>query len=217
MRRFSKTTLLVILLIVSVIATGTFSFQWWQVKGGLGKQIEQNENLAKQVNELQAEIDELQKEIEGLKIIANYTREVVLTTDKKEYSQGEIIKVSLRNNSDKSILYLDPKIGPCGSGPYWWGLQKFEKDSWQELRIIRPGGIKKTECRICLREYTPIEMFVREAQAGSEMFDNWNLKNCKGTTLSFIGSGNYRLTFTYGLSKDSWEEKIVYSNEFTIK
>lgn len=63
-----KTTLLSILLVVFLITAGVFAFQWWQVKGELGKQIEQNENLAKQVNKLQAEIDKLKKEVEELKV-----------------------------------------------------------------------------------------------------------------------------------------------------
>jgi len=67
MKNFSKTTWLTIILIIVFCVAGFFAFQWWQVKGELGKQIEKNENLARQVNALQTEIDKLKKEIEDLK------------------------------------------------------------------------------------------------------------------------------------------------------
>jgi len=68
MTNFSKTNWLTVFLIIFIIVAGFFTYQWWQTKGELVKKIEENENLTKQVNELQAEIDRLQKEIEKLKI-----------------------------------------------------------------------------------------------------------------------------------------------------
>lgn len=59
MINFSKTTLLSIFLIIFIILAGFFVYQWRQTKGELGKQIEENENLTKQVNELQKKIEEL--------------------------------------------------------------------------------------------------------------------------------------------------------------
>jgi hypothetical protein len=56
---FSKTTWLVIVLVIVFCVAGFFIYQWWQVKGELVKQIEQNENLIKQISELQKEIEEL--------------------------------------------------------------------------------------------------------------------------------------------------------------
>ncbi len=68
MINFSKTNWLTTLLAVLIVATGFFSYQWWQVKGELVKKIEENEVLKGEVNGLQIEIDRLQKEIEKLKI-----------------------------------------------------------------------------------------------------------------------------------------------------
>lgn len=59
MRKPSKTNFLILLLIASVVIAGFFTYQWWQVKGELAKQIEQNVSLTKQINELQKEIEEL--------------------------------------------------------------------------------------------------------------------------------------------------------------
>lgn len=69
MTNFSKTTTwLTVLVVIFIIVAESFAYQWWQTKGKLAKKIEENENLIKQVNELQAEIDRLQTEIEELKI-----------------------------------------------------------------------------------------------------------------------------------------------------
>jgi len=68
MINFTKTTYLVIVLVVVFLAAGFFAYQWWQVKGELAKQIEQNVDLTKEAEKLRAEIDKLQKEIERLKI-----------------------------------------------------------------------------------------------------------------------------------------------------
>ena len=67
MINFSKTTLLSILLIIFFLAAGFFAYQWWQIKGELARQIEQNENLKNQIAELEEEIDRLQREIKELK------------------------------------------------------------------------------------------------------------------------------------------------------
>ena len=81
MINFSKTTWLIIFLIVFVIIAGFFIFQWRQVKGELVKQIEQNENLIKQVNELQ-------KEVKGLKASEEKISEDK-STDWKTYRNEE--------------------------------------------------------------------------------------------------------------------------------
>jgi len=57
---FSKTTTwLILFLIIFFLIAGFFTYQWWQVRGKLGKRIEQNEGLRKRVGELQKEIGEL--------------------------------------------------------------------------------------------------------------------------------------------------------------
>ena len=67
MINFSKTNWLIIPFAILIVATGFFAYQWWQAKGKLAKKIEENENLIKQVNELQTEVSKLKKEIEELK------------------------------------------------------------------------------------------------------------------------------------------------------
>jgi len=59
MINFSKTTWLIIFFIIFIILAGFFAYQWWQVKGELGRKIEENENLTKEIENLQGEIEEL--------------------------------------------------------------------------------------------------------------------------------------------------------------
>lgn len=61
MTNFSKISWLDVILIVFLILAGVFAYQWWQTKGDLVKQIEENGSLTKQINELQKEIEELKK------------------------------------------------------------------------------------------------------------------------------------------------------------
>ena len=75
MVNFSKTTLLIILLAIFLIIASIFGYQWWQIKGELARQIEENENLKNQIAELEEEIDRLQKEIEELKTIEGKIRD----------------------------------------------------------------------------------------------------------------------------------------------
>lgn len=201
--------ILVSLLVFLIIVSGVFVYKWQQIQKELVKQVEQNTNLTKQ-------IDELQKEIEELKIIAG---EVTIVTDKTEYKQGEIAEIIVKNNLDKSIWYLNAEL--CGWNP-WLNLQRFEKGTWRKLEIQKPEDNGK--CMICVREYTPIEALIFELKSSSELVDRWILKNCETVsvigpklTLKLIEPGIYRFSFNYGLTKNTYTEKITYSNEFIIK
>lgn len=90
MRHFSKTSWLAMVIIVFIIIAGFFAFQWWQAKGELGKKIDENESLIKQIEKLQKEIEKLKvvkEETTGWKAYRNeeygyevkYPKEVILT------------------------------------------------------------------------------------------------------------------------------------------
>ena len=219
MINFSKTTLLSILLIIFFLAAGFFAYQWWQIKGELARQIEENENLKNQIAELQVVIDKLQKEIEELKatqgikdeMIVDKKEEVSITTDKTEYRQGEIVKITVRNNLDKSIWYTDFGVYP------WWKLEVRENKEWKSIKLLLPTLTKYGEECIAFPPPQSIEEVLKELKTNRGVTTAWNLRYCKDSTPSFIESGNYRLAFTYGLTTDSYAEKTVYSNEFIIK
>ncbi|PIP23810.1 MAG: hypothetical protein COX36_01295 [Candidatus Nealsonbacteria bacterium CG23_combo_of_CG06-09_8_20_14_all_38_19] len=97
MVNLSKINWLTIVLVIAICIAGIFVYQWWQVKGELARQIGQNENLMKQV-------DELQKEIKQLK-----TAEKKITEETAEWKtyrnekQGFEIKLPLVGEWDYDI------------------------------------------------------------------------------------------------------------------
>lgn len=73
---FSKTTTwLIILLVIFIIAAGFFAYQWWKTRGELLKQIEQNENLTRQVDEFKKEIEKLKAQKEEISKWKTYRNE----------------------------------------------------------------------------------------------------------------------------------------------
>ncbi len=62
---FKKQTILIIVLLIVLLCGVFFAYQWWQIKGELRRQIEQNTNLTKQVNDLQEEIKNLKSTERG--------------------------------------------------------------------------------------------------------------------------------------------------------
>lgn len=128
------------------------------------------------------------------------------------------MEITVRNNLDRAIWYLDAEIGGWN---LWWGLQKFEKDSWVEKDVHKPID---GECVIVVRERVLIEELIKELKANLERSDSWTLENCEEISpigpeieLKPLAPGAYRLFFKYGFSRDSWEEATVYSNEFIVK
>jgi len=216
MVNFSKTTLLIILLVIFLLAAGFFAYQWWQIKGELARQIEQNENLKNQ-------IAELQKEIEKLKI--SQPGEITITTDKTEYKQGEIIKITIRNNSDKPIFSRMNMF-------ITWNdlhLEKFKNGSWVEVDFWPPVFGHKGPCFGVLLPERPLG--VNKLESHSEFVQEWNQRECHniGEEPTLIEKGKYRLAFVYGTKAGNWaydpkyyhypikNPKLIYSNEFIIK
>lgn len=168
----SKTTWLVIVLVIALCATGVFIYQWWQTKGELAKQIEgkPEEEPA-----------------------------VTITTDKTEYEQGEEIEITIRNGLDKPIWYMEEGCPSC------CGLYKWEDNKWKSLGPIR----------FCIMYTWPYIPKPDKLRSGKEIEIKWNMK-MPGEE-EFIRSGIYKFSFSFGLTKDSHNEKIAYSNEFIIK
>lgn len=154
------------------------------------------------------------------------TPEVTISTDKNDYSKGEIINIVVKNGLDKSILYI-------GGGDRFWGIEYFKDDKWINPAYEEGGGFQLTEknmgdnCYIAFYErVSPSELIPR-----SIISSQWNQKICpfgiegpaEAKTVRYIESGKYRLIFDYGfeISDDDpfelSEFKMVYSNTFTIK
>lgn len=149
--------------------------------------------------------------------------EIIITTDKTEYEQGETVKITIRNGLDKSIF---GGFGHCGGLPFW-GLQKFDNGDWRDLDFSLPYSEKGKEvCDLILCEREePAEL-----KSGLTIEDRWHLTSiCKWpekpigvpkTEPKPIEEGAYRVRLIYGLNRrefDLLETKTIYSNEFMIK
>lgn len=152
--------------------------------------------------------------------------EVSIATDKAIYEQGEIIKIVVNNELDKSILY-------SGSGDRFQGIEYFEEDEWINPAYEEDGGFQLTEenmgdvCNIALYE----RAYPEELTSRSNLTTEWNQKICPFTEnpyiyksiVRYIESGKYRLVFHYGFEISGSDPfqilklETVYSNEFSIK
>lgn len=133
--------ILIIVILALFVVAGFFTYRWWQVKGELARQIEENENLTRQM-------DELQKEIEELKAVGKEAIDETADwkTYKSEYYQFEIkypsewkVEYGLHEWWDEDILH---------GGPGQVGFLKKEfssnvvfsigVDMWHDRPSIRP-------------------------------------------------------------------------------
>jgi len=126
-------------------------------------------------------------------------QKVTITTDKREYEQGEVIEIGVRNDLNKSIFY-ERSVG-CGLS--FWQMQKREDNNWRNITLDP----------VCL--WRTAGSLITELKPNEEITNTWDLTT--GIPGGFIGAGTYRFSFDYGFTQDSWNEKIIYSNEFTIK
>jgi hypothetical protein len=150
---------------------------------------------------------------------------IAISTDKNQYSEGEIIDIVVKNGLDKSVLY-------SRGGDRFWGIEYFKNNEWVDPGFEEGGGFQLTEeslgydCYMALYERMP--PITLESQ--SSLSAQWNQKICPfGTgspadprTVEYIGSGKYRLVFNYGFEISENDPyrisnfKKIYSNVFTI-
>lgn len=128
--------------------------------------------------------------------------DVSVVTDKTEYEQGETIKITIKNDLNKSIWYVK-KLCP----PSCCNLYKWENNEWKNLGDPMP----------CVQLTPPpsgksYHFEADELKPEENITKQWNMK----IATSFAESGKYRFSFYYGLSKESYTEKTIYSNEFRI-
>jgi hypothetical protein len=126
-------------------------------------------------------------------------KQIIIFTDKTEYKPGELVKITVRNGLGRSIWYNKETCSP-----FCVGLQKLENDKWKNINIAIEV-IFDLPIRASLLK--PNEEITRE----------WNMLIVENSKTEIAKSGKYRLSFSYGLSKDNFTEETIYSNEFTIE
>ena len=157
-----------------------------------------------------------------------YQKEISITTDKKEYAVGDIVKIVVRNGLDEPVW--GEFNSDCGGMPFW-GLQKLTDGDWVNLTVDMPflDG-KDFGCHLifCERTY-PVAL-----KPNSEIKDEWNITYFCNYVDEYghlldkpkvikIEEGTYRLVLTYGLKVSNEDRFIienintVYSNKFIVK
>ncbi len=135
-------------------------------------------------------------------------KEVMITTDKTEYEQGDTVKITVRNNLKESIWY--PKHIYCGAS--FWLLETCEGEEvpYYEICLWVAPDYRFTKLN-------PTEILEEE----------WDGKihDLREYKFRFAEPGCYRIVFpcSYSVNKkklyEDWGEhkETIYSNEFTIK
>jgi hypothetical protein len=113
---------------------------------------------------------------------------VSIATEKTEYEWGEIIKIIIRNNSEKLVSPLS-----CCN------LYKLENNEWKSLG------------NITLFFQTPISLI--ELKPGESSEGKLDILQYP----DLIESGKYKLSFNYRVIQENYSENTIYSNEFAIK
>lgn len=128
---------------------------------------------------------------------------VTVTTDKKEYNQGENIKITMKNNLKETIF------SHAGSGTPVFAIDHIERRisnrNWETLSARRKGVMYDIDA--------PRE--IKLGQSATFEWKPWLYKESSDELIQ-AGPGRYRLLLLYeDYLKTEW--KSVYSNEFTIK
>lgn len=144
---------------------------------------------------------------------------IVISTNKSSFDKGEIIKISVKNNLKEDIFYYYGSIGR--------DVKNYKDGIWQYVESGKnqiQSGMKKNvrdSCSLILYERAnPLGL-----KSGKYTYDEWNQQICDlgSNVVKYTESGQYRLSFTYGLKISSDDEyaiedaKTIYSDNFTIK
>lgn len=158
---------------------------------------------------------------------------IVMTTDKTQYTRGEVVKLKVTNSLDVPIWY----IGYSQQDLVFWEIERAQSNGWQDLTIRLPIiEDDRKVCRLILYEQ-PIGA-VTELKSYSDLLYEWDQQICQFETVAdpvepeIIERGKYRFAFRYSLvtvesddlESEPWkrpielgETKIIYSNEFTLE
>jgi hypothetical protein len=130
-------------------------------------------------------------------------QEVTVTTDKAEYEQGETVEITVRNSLNKSIWYVKET---CPSS--CCNLFRWENNEWRNLGDPMP----------CIYVALPPKGGPHFSQP-AELKPEGSISKQWDMTIGgkLAESVKYRFSFYYGLTKDSYTEKTIYSNGFAIK
>ncbi|MEM4702933.1 MAG: hypothetical protein QXP53_00375 [Candidatus Pacearchaeota archaeon] len=138
---------------------------------------------------------------------------ISVTTDKKEYKQGEDVKIKVKNNLNKPIFYVAERFA-CESKPYeiYFYLNYSEVDEltqWNQVIPYEP---------ICGAVEGAGEVIYKELAAHESINFIWNQKGWDDVRRELVQAdpGKYIILIRYKESKDTNGFRRAYSNEFFI-
>lgn len=186
------------------LVKGTFRLVNPTIGGGLVKLHGYAPFTTKKVDNLIKDVDQVIfiSDSECIPSTGFLRRQIIITTDKVEYEQGETVKITIRNSLDKPVWYLGDLCDPrcCG-------VERLKDDNWEPVEKI-----------LCILPERGFVISPQKLEAGKEFSQEWEqMKRVEYDTHTFVEPGEYRASFPYGLSESSYEENITYSSKFTIK
>ncbi len=141
-------------------------------------------------------------ETSGIKLIEEQptqtATQIVLDTDQTEYKQKDIINITLANNSNNTIQYIDWNTN-CQETAFTIGKKENNSYGFSPLTINK-----------CMAVY------VAELVTGDERTYSLDLNTWQTPPQTALGPGTYKFKFVY-TQKDKDTEEVAYSNEFDIK
>lgn len=161
-----------------------------------------------------------------VKILKRFA-EVDIFLDKDEYSKGETVVITVRNNDSKESIYYRPQVS-CGY-PFW------ELESIGEDNIFLNNCKREDKC--IWGDYPPL----KELRPQERLIAEWKLSEKGLNRYGCIQNGRFRIMFNYLSEMKDFHDKdklykcraekildthstnyckevnIIYSNEFAIK
>ena len=125
---------------------------------------------------------------------------VTITTDKTEYEQGEMVKITVRNDLVESIWYREWDT-KCSGTSFSIGKKRDNGYSFYPLGLA--------ECAM-----DEVELKPKATRIYALNLNEWKKTKFPHTD---IDTGVYKWRFIYILKNGDKESKTIYSNEFTIK
>lgn len=142
--------------------------------------------------------------------ITKKTQEVTIATDKTEYEQGEVIKLTVKNNFDKSIWYWAKN--KCKTYPAESAMRAVERSMGDIWLLYFPAQCPQESVKPIYTELKPKELVILEFK-----YKHFLTGSVRGEFLS-----KYKIVMWF--SKEEPKEEIgsspeieSYSNEFIIK
>lgn len=135
-------------------------------------------------------------------------KDVVIVTDKAEYERGEELRITVKNNLQKTIFYA-AGLSHCSDKPYNIYHLSTQKGEWINILPISP------ECAAVVGAGSPV---YKELNVGESIEFAWDQKIWELTDdVIQAPNGKYKISVKYKELKEAEEIREIYSPEFTIK